>query len=474
VTNHEKFADHIRELVHYVTQCEVYLSSATLKPESGLKRARHNFTLFNILYTPRSTLVDKPLAEDRAQRDLLLLKPQTDNLKATITYMVTGDKKFELTRTFVTVEEVAYNQARRFSLRAFESRQYAFSDDIQVNSRVLQAEDIRLVIRGAMEAAGIMGDRLSLENAQAIDLYFGQFIGPGKQKPKRESIPGNLTPVKTAEMDRTSLRVSEVGKDVSVFLSEDYETEVGADNLFALEYLKAVRGKYEEKQLELFTEPSDDFMKKHQDHIRFFYGYQAPYVVNTSLFKTPQNLVRVTSTPEKLFIYELIKHSRYVQAWIKSRDMGFYAIDYEYFRKGKDRVRSSFNPDFFIKIDLNRYVRTLQDEGTDVQQLRSLQDQGFDSIIKVVEIKSDEDDDETTPAKKRYAEEHFAVLNQKLQEGAIPAEFIRDHGFIERQLYTFDLLVPSQYGAWFSNLAKGRDESYVKIMHGVKAQGEGV
>jgi type III restriction enzyme len=196
VTNHEKFAEHIRELVDYVTQCEVYLSSAPLRPGTG-KRGQHNFTLFNILYTPRSTLVDKPLAEDRAQRDLLMLKPETGNLKTTITYMVTGDKKFELTRNFVTVDEVAYNQARRFSLRAFEAKQYRFSHDVEVESRLPEAEDIRLVIRGAMEVAGIMGDRLSLENAQNVDLYFGQFMSPGKQKPKRESIPGNLTPVKT-------------------------------------------------------------------------------------------------------------------------------------------------------------------------------------------------------------------------------------------------------------------------------------
>ncbi|MBM4287121.1 MAG: hypothetical protein FJ135_03040 [Deltaproteobacteria bacterium] len=460
VTNHEKFADHIRELVDYVTQCEVYLSSATLPPESGLKRSRHNFILFNILYTPRSTLVEKPLAEDRAQRDLLLLKPQTENLKATITYMVTGDKKFELTRNFVTVDELAYNQAKRFTTRVFENQQFRFSSDMEIEGRIPDTEDIRAVILSAMETAQIEGDRLSLENAQAIDLYFGQFMPPGSKRPKRESIPGNLTPVKTAEMDRTSIRVSEVGKDISVFFSEDYETEVGADNLFALEYLKAVRGKYEEKQPGLFTEPLDDFMKKHQDHIRFFYGHQPPYVVNTSLFKTPQNLMRVTSNPEKLFVYGLIAHARYVQAWIKSRDMGFYAIDYEYFRKGKDRVRASFNPDFFIKIDLNRYVRTLQDEGADVQQLRALQDQGFDTIIKVVEIKSDDDDDETTPAKKRYAEEHFSILNQKLQEGAIPADFIRDHEFLERQLYTFHLLTPADYEAWFSDLAKGRDEAY--------------
>jgi hypothetical protein len=95
-------------------------------------------------------------------------------------------------------------------------------------------------------------------------------------------------------------------------------------------------------------------------------------------------------------------------------------------------------------------------------QLKALQDQGFDTIIKVVEIKSDDDTDETTPAKKRYAEDHFVTLNQKLQNGSIPVDFIRENEFYERQLYTFDLLVPSQYDVWFANLAKGHDASYGK------------
>ncbi len=462
ITNHEKFADHIRELVDYVTQCEVYFSSATLKPATGLPRAKHNFTLFNIMYTPVSTLIDKSPAEERAQRELLLLKPQTEKMGVTITYMVTGDKKFELTRNFVTVDEVVYTQAKRFTTRVFEQKQFRFFDDLVIEDRIPGAEDIRTVVCSAMADTRIEGDQLSLENAQAIDLYFGYFMPAGSKKPRRESIPGNLTPVRTEKMDRTSIRVSEVDKDVTIFLSEDYENEVGEDNLFALEYLKNIRGKFDEKQPGLFKELLDDFIKKQKDLIRTLYGYKPPYVVNTSIFKSPQNLVKVTSTPEKLFVYGLIEHTRYLQAWIKSRDMGFYSIDYEYFRKGKDRVRASFNPDFFIKIDLGKYIGTLKAEGTDVQQLRALQDKGYDTVIKVVEIKSDDDTDETTPAKKRYSDEHFAVLNQKLQNGSIPADFIRDHDFLERQLYTFDLLVPSQYDAWFANLAKGHDASYGK------------
>lgn len=455
VTNHEKFADHIRELVDYVTQCEVYFSSFTLKPVSGLRRAQHNFTLFNIAYTPVSTLIDKPQPEEKPQREMLRLKPQAENLGITISYLVTGDKKFELRRNFVTVDEVVYAQAKRFTTRVFESKLFRFTDTVVIEDRLPDAEDIRQVIRSAMKMSGLEGDRLSEENTQAIDLYFGQYMPGGRQKPKRGSIPGNLTPVKTEGMDRSSIRVSEVDKDVTVFLSEDYESELGEDNLFALEHLKNIRGKFDEKNPTLFDE-LDDPIKKSKDRIRALYGYKPPYAVNTSIFKSPQCLVRVSSNPEKLFVYGMIEHARYLQCWLKSRDMGFYSIDYEYFRKGKDRVRASFNPDFFIKIVLDKYIRTLKGEGTDTQHLRALQDNGFDTIIKVVEIKSDDDTDETTPAKERYATEHFVVLNQKLQEGSIPADFIQNNEFTERQLYTFDLLVPSQYDMWFSNLEKGR------------------
>jgi type III restriction enzyme len=455
VTNHEKFADHIRELVHYVTQCEVYFSSFTLKTGSGQRRAQHNFTLFHISYTPVSTLVDKPMVEDKPKREILSLNSQTEHLGVTINYLVTGDKKFELRRNFVTIDEVVSAQAKRFSNRTFEKQLFSFTDTVIVEDRLPDVEDIRQVVRSAMTFKMLDGDRLSEENAQIIDLYFGQYMPAGRQRLKRESIPGNLTPVKTEEMDRSSIRVSEVDKDITLFLTEDYENELSEDNQFALTYLKNMRGNFDTKQLPLF-DMLDDFIKKNKDHIRALYGYKPPYAVNASIFKSPQNLVRVSSNPEKLFVYGLIEYARYLQSWLKSRDMGFYSIDYEYFRKGKDRVRASFNPDFFIKIDLNKYIRNLKGEGTDIQQLRVLQDKGFTTIIRVVEIKADDDTDETTPAKERYAKEHFTILNQKLEDGSIPAEFIRDNEFTERQVYTFDLLIPSQYDTWFTNLEKGR------------------
>jgi type III restriction enzyme len=457
ITNHEKFADHIKELVDSVTQCEVYLTSQPIVPAMGLSRAKNDFNLFNIIYTPVSRLEDKPPGNGSKTPSSFLLKHQEENLNYRVTYLVTGDKKFQLKKNFFTIDEVVYNQTKRFSTRVFESKYFNFGSQV-IEDRIPEVEDIRQVIRDAMALAGIKGDKLSEENAQIIDLYFSQFLQTGKKTPKRESVPGNLDLVRTQDMDKTSIRASELDKDTVVFMSADYDEELSKENLFVLEYIKAMRGRHDEKQLVLFEE-FDHFISSNKDRIWIFAGYKSPYIVNTSTFKTPQNIVRVSSNPEKLFIYGLIENGRYVDAWIKSRDMSFYAIDYEYFRNGKDRVRASFNPDFFVKVDLDRYVRILNEEGVDSENVRSLQDKGIDTIIRVVEIKSDDDDDETTPAKKRYSEEHFAILNKKLLEGGnLPADYLNGDGHHENQIYTFDLLIPSQFEHWFNDFKKGKIE----------------
>jgi type III restriction enzyme len=459
VTNHEKFADHIKELVDSVTQCEVYLTSEPLKPETGLKRGERNFNLFNILYTPVSRLEDKSGSNGEKKPSSLLLKPQEENLNYRITYLVTGEKKFQLKKDFFTLDQIVYNQAKRFSTRVFENKYFNFENQI-IEGRIPEVEDLRDIISEAMNQVGIKGDRLSEENAQIIDLYFSQFLGSGKKKPRRESKAGNLVLIRTQEMDKTSIRASELDKDAVVFISADYEDELSKANLFVLDYVETLRGKYKEEQLELFEE-LDIFLSKTKDKIWSFAGHRSPYIVNSSILRTPQNIVKVGSSPEKFFVYGLIENAKYIDAWVKSRDMGFYSIEYEYFRKGKDRVRGSFNPDFFVKIDLDRYIKLLREEGIESQSLGLLQDKGIDIIIRAVEIKSEDDDDEATPAKKRYAEEHFAILNEKLLEGGnLPAEILSEKDNHTNHLYVFDLLIPPQFDHWFKNLRRGQDERY--------------
>ena len=145
-----------------------------------------------------------------------------------------------------------------------------------------------------------------------------------------------------------------------------------------------------------------------------------------------------------------------MDSWIKSPDKNFYSIAYEYWKGGKDRTRRNFNPDFFIKIDLAEYISKLDGEGNPdrLEKLKKLQDDGVESIIKVVEIKSDEEQDEATPAKGEYAKEHFERVNGKLRTANL-ADIDGRYRADARQYYTFDLLTPHQFSRWIADLKKG-------------------
>ncbi|MFH1096792.1 MAG: hypothetical protein V1749_04775 [Candidatus Desantisbacteria bacterium] len=125
-------------------------------------------------------------------------------------------------------------------------------------------------------------------------------------------------------------------------------------------------------------------------------------------------------------------------------------------RVAKDRVIRGFNPDFFIKIDLDKYIALLKkkDKVKNIEPLRELQER-YETLIRVVEIKSDEDDDEATPAKAEWAKDHFEAVNAKLLE-PLPGNFDKEYKQDIKQFYTFDLLKPEGYVRWFENLCEGR------------------
>ena len=330
---------------------------------------------------------------------------------------------------------------------------------VVVNDRYPEEDEIGQVILEAMKEAGIKGNRLSENNRQQIDNYFNQFLSRGKKKRVFENIEGDLIPVDTVEkMDRTGIRVSELERDRTAFLSEDYETEVGETNKFVLEYINELRGRPEDKQqLSLFK--PEDFVESKDEIIRTFVkgDTRPPYVVNTSKLKSPQNIVIVSHSPEKEFVFQLIDNSDYIASWIKSPDKNFYSIDFEYWKGGKDRVRRSFNPDFFIKIYLDEYISRLESEGKQdhVEKLRKLQDQGVGILIKVVEIKSDEEQDEATPAKEDYAKAHFERVNKKLSALNL-ADLESRYRSDAKHYYSFDLLTPHHFPGWIADLKKGK------------------
>ena len=454
VTNHDKFADHIKELVDSVTESDMYLTSLPLTDrEKG--RGVHNFTLFNLNYIP-STRFEK--AERGAQGPPGKLTLTSFEEKLGVKVIRTKDeKRYELARNFYTVDQVVYDTYKRFSLRTFEALHFNFGS-VVIDDRYPEEDEIRHVILEAMKHAGIMGDKLSEDNRKQIDNYFNQFLPRGKKRRVFENIEGDIDPIPTFRMDRSGIRVSELERDRTAFLSEDYETEVGDTNKFVLDYLNELRGRPKDKQqLSLFK--PEDFVERKDEIIRPFVkgDTKPPYVVNTSKLKSPQNIILVSHSPEKEFIFQLIDNSDYFASWIKSPDKNFYSIDYEYWKGGKDRVRRSYNPDFFIKVDLYDYISILENEVKQdhLEELKRLQDEGIESLIKVVEIKSDEEQDEATPAKEEYAKAHFERVNSKLSTLNL-ADIDSQYRDDAKQYYTFDLLTPNQFLGWSADLKKGK------------------
>ena len=179
VTNHDKFADHIKELVDSVTQSDMYLFSSTL-PRLDQGRGQKNFALFNLNYIPNTRLEKVKNSESVQRPGEFILAPVEENLGVNV-IRIKDEKHYELTRNFSTVDEVVYDIYQRFRLRTFEALHFDFGS-VVVEGRYPEEKEIREVILTAMNKAGIEGNKLSEENKKQINLYFNQFHHQGKKK----------------------------------------------------------------------------------------------------------------------------------------------------------------------------------------------------------------------------------------------------------------------------------------------------
>lgn len=447
VTNHEKFATHITELLDEVRNCETRFNSDVFA-EAAAERAKHHFNVFNLEYNPSARIEPKTPEEMASQSGprTLTLTPCTEKLDVKVVYRE-DTKQFQLNREFVSVNQITHEVERRFHYDKFERHQFDFGDGL-ICDHIPELADIEKVIRTAMTKIGLEGDRLSTQNKQEIDLFFYSYFPKTTSKVVRENIEGAVVGIATTAMNRSSIRAGAAEQDASVFVSEDFETDLGPQNTFVM---KELRGKPRQSQMDLGnTEPFD------KNCIRQVIPLMHIYAANTSLFRTPQELVLLSHAPERLFMFRLIEHGKLLEGWVKSPDSDFYSLDYEYWRNGKDRVRRAFNPDFFIRVNLGTYISKLPADAsiTGTAKLRELQDAGIEDLILVVEIKSDDDQTDETRAKEEYGRDHFKAVNNRLRETNpidLPASFqssIQQH-------YIFSLLRPAAFPGWFSRLRNG-------------------
>ncbi len=449
ITNHQKFADHIKELLDQVTKCETRFFSRPMEARDQ-ERSRYHFHLFNLKYIPHEKIVERePSETDPSISKTLILHPSPEKLGLKVTYLE-GTKRFELAKEYVTFDQMVLDIERRFSNWTFEHTHFDFGDG-QVVDDVPGRKDIEQVIRTAMNEAGIEGDQLSLDNKKQIELFFNQYLPKGRKKVERTLMAGEPVGIATQSMRESSVRSGGLDQEASLFISEDYETELDESNRFVLnEVLK------QDRQLELDQQWLTYQESYNKDYIRQLCSFKNFYAVNTSLFRSPQELVILSHTPEREFLFRLIEHGKQLDGWVKAPDSDFYSIDYEYWKKGRDRVRRSFNPDFFVRLNLDHYLSELGNNvsATAQSRLREFQNQGIEELILVVEIKHDDDQSEETRAKEAHGITHFGTVNQRLRE-TNPINLAPEFRESANQLYIFSLLRPREYPGWFSRLRTG-------------------
>ncbi len=399
VFNHDSWSRNIRGLVDEILEIEMKLSSRVLTEG---KRSNFNFELYNINYDKLQ--VEKESKKEHSVFDYtkgyieLIAQAEeaekdTDytDLKGTI-----SSKRTLIQYNTYTVDEVVNKIFDEFKTREWEGKILKLPEGQYTKNELPPKSELRKIILNSMSRRGIKGDRLVDKNAQRIFSAFNTLLRKKGKTIVHERKVTKPVAILTSKMAKETIAIGNLRHQASVFFTDDYEAEVNID---VKEILEAV---IEDENL-----PRSAIKRSN------------PY-----LFKTPLDVVFTKAEPERRFTETLCKkeNAEKIEAWIKSRDVGFYSIEYSITTTGgKHSKQLSFNPDFFIKIEEN----------------------GISYYI-VVEVKSDNDASDDNKAKFKYARQHFQDLNKELAREKI------------KQKYIFHFLSPNSFTEFFQYLKDGR------------------
>lgn len=396
VFNHASWSKSIQALVDEVLELELELKSSAII--EGL-RAKFNFELHTFNYNQEERTAEKKLNKHQETFDLtkkIALISQTPTDKKVTEYedigrYIGGEMEVPIKKTTVveremmSVDAVVNRIVESFKGRALEAK-LVFPEGEYEKENLPPVNVIRKYIQDSMWACGIEGDLLTAENANKI---YGRFTGLLRRKPATPIFVRKGGPVKTIstrDMRVSARSFSMLTKDITIFTSNDICNELSKEEV---EIYQAIRGEMKTKQV---------------------------CEVNTGCFKTPIDIVFTQLEPERRFTELLVSSdvSTHIDAWIKSRDVGFYKIDYQL---NKGSAFQEFNPDYFILCGEN---------------------------VAVVETKSDGDDSEINCAKYRAGKRHFELLNKALEKES------------SQRRYFFYFLSPTDYSTFFDYLSDGR------------------
>ncbi len=395
VFNHDKWSSSIRGLVNEVLEIENRLYSYPIR-----KGEDYNFELHNIDYVKSEKVVETPqVKEFDFSRGFITLASQAKMIEEETTYerAVTekrSPKKTPIEYRMYPAEDVAQDIVNKFRACDLEtgtsySKKYPF-------------DKVLTIIQNSLKGKGEKESLVSQENKQRVLQAFGVIKRKGSKSLRYKVEAENLFPVRTENMDKRSLGVGTLRREHSVFF-DDYSIKEG-----------------DEKDRKVLKEVLED---------ETLPIYALQKVRNAFDFKTPVNVVFASHKPERDFIKRLVseENARFIDAWVKSPDIGFYSIDYSW-RKGEHPEHESFNPDFFIRVGNN---------------------------ILVVEIKEDKDTSPENKARLKYAREHFSRVNSLQSEWR----------------YYFKFLSLESYDVFFQKLRDGEYQEFTSEIEADLDQG---
>ena len=393
VFNHDKWYSEIKGLVDEVLEREKRIYSYIVN-----KTKNYNFCFFNINYDKDEKEKEyKKKGGYEFKKNFFTYNPQPKINESEIIFESISDPTAHKS---VTVETKLKMYSIEYAVNEVKNKISLWSDDDGVDYLFLYPEEkIEKIIRNSLEKIKEKRNLVSEENLQKTLQGFGvirrtsskfkaiRYIAKADDFDKKE----------TKDINRNSISLSSLNKEGAIFyddeslkLSEDNETRM----------IKEIEKDFAEGSSKLNTACKTK-------------------IDNCYNFKTPLNLILVSHKPEKEFVRHLIKeeNAQKIDAWIKSRDTGFYTIDYSW-RKGEHPKNGKFNPDFFIKIK---------------------------EKILIVETKSQNDILEENQGKVKCAKKHIKNLN-KLQS---------------KQKYYFWMISPQDYDEFFRKLRDGKYIDFV-------------
>ena len=411
VFNHDSWSKNIKSLVNEVLEIETKIIS-TVKYLGD--RNKYNFTVKNLTYDKEEKEVNteaKELNYTKSWENGIKLKSQILSSTKETEYenLLTGrvrNIEYDIKLRTKTVDEVLDKIFHEFRLRDWETKILGLGDNVVYSKENLPSrKKIEAIIRKSMETAGIPGNVLIEENAKAIFTAFSTLFRARSKTvinsiKSTEFIDVNTSDMKDETRGISSFRSVSDNSATMLFCTDEYKKEMPNDEQKAI--------------IEAFAE-DDSFPRRSYNEI------------NHNDFKTPLNTVIATADPEYQFLKKYLlknENAQKIQAWVKSRDMGFYSIEYSYKQHSHTKV-GSFNPDFIIKLS-----------------------KGEDTYL-FIEIKDDGDNSIENKGKNKAAKEHFKLLNEKLSANGIDEKYI------------FHFLSPNDYEIFFEYLRSDKLDTFV-------------